>query len=159
MKCESANFYDVCPANQNKKLSFDEMSVADKWILSRFHTTIDNIDQYLNNYKVNDYSKLLYDFIWRDFCDWYLEMAKPSLYQKDDAVRRLRTQQVMVRVLKTALELLHPIMPFVTEEIWQKLPGAGRSIVTIPKSTTKQPRPPWGRSSPWSPPSERSAAK
>lgn len=103
--------------------------LKDRWILSRLYDVVVRVRTSLDEYRFNDAATSLYQFVWHEMCDWYLEMAKPALYQKDDPIRRLFTQRVMVRVLKTALELLHPIMPFVTEEIWQKLPGAGESIV------------------------------
>jgi len=105
------------------------LELKDRWILSRLNALTSRVRASLDDYRFNEAANSLYQFIWHELCDWYLEMAKPALYQKEDSGRRLRTQQVMVRVLRTALELLHPVMPFVTEEIWQKLPGAGQSIV------------------------------
>jgi len=107
----------------------DLLELKDRWILSRMNSMIAHVRKSLDEYRFNDAAQGLYQFIWHELCDWYLEMAKPSLYQKQNATSRLCTQQVMVRVLKTSLELLHPIMPFVTEEIWQKIPGAGASIM------------------------------
>jgi valyl-tRNA synthetase len=74
----------------------------------------------------------VYQFVWHEFCDWYLEIAKRTLYGAGDPARRARTQQTMVEVLETALRLLHPFMPFITEEIWQRLPHAGDSIMVAP---------------------------
>ena len=76
----------------------------------------------LEAYRFNEAANTLYQFVWREFCDWYLEMAKPSLYDTDNTEQHLATQQVLFHVLRTIVELLHPIMPFVTEESWQKLP-------------------------------------
>jgi valyl-tRNA synthetase len=120
MKNEIAKINEVCPCNENKILTFNEMSIADKWILSRFHSTINNIDIYLNNYKVNDYSKLLYDFIWRDFCDWYVEIIKIQLNNREGSY-----QQALIRfslsLYEGIIKLLHPVMPFITEEIYHLL--------------------------------------
>ena len=107
-----------------------ELDLKDRWILSKLNDTIKKVSESYDEYRFNESANTLYHFIWHEFCDWYLEMAKNDLYQKENPRRREITQQVMLHVLKSFLELLHPIMPFVTEEIWQKLPGAGESIVT-----------------------------
>jgi valyl-tRNA synthetase len=109
-----------------------ELDMKDRWIVSRLNRIIQEVSQSIDEYKFNETAHCLYQFIWHEFCDWYLEMAKAQLYQKEDKKRRSSTQQVMVRVLKTVVELLHPVMPFVTEEIWQKLPHTGESIVIAP---------------------------
>jgi len=103
--------------------------LKDRWIISRLNRLIGQTTQALEEYRFNDFANGLYQFIWHEYCDWYLEMAKPDLYQQQDGQRRRATQQVMARVLRTAMELLHPVMPFVTEEIWQTMPHEGQSIV------------------------------
>ena len=108
----------------------DELDLKDRWILSKLNGIIKKVSESYDEYRFNESANNLYHFVWHEFCDWYLEMAKNDLYQKENPRRREITQQVMLHVLKSFLELLHPIMPFVTEEIWQKLPGAGESIVT-----------------------------
>ncbi len=108
------------------------LELKDRWILSRLASVTAQVIDALETYRFNEAANSLYQFTWREFCDWYLEMAKPSLYDRDNAAQRGATQQVLFHVLKTIVELLHPIMPFVTEEIWQKLPGTGESIVTAP---------------------------
>ncbi len=108
----------------------DGLDLKDRWILSKLNDIIKNVSESYDEYRFNESANNLYHFVWHEFCDWYLEMAKNDLYQKENPLRREITQQVMLHVLKSFLELLHPIMPFVTEEIWQKLPGAGESIVT-----------------------------
>ena len=107
----------------------DELDLKDRWILSKLNDTIKKVSESYDEYRFNESANNLYHFVWHEFCDWYLEMAKNDLYQKENPRRREITQQVMLHVMKSFLELLHPIMPFVTEEIWQKLPGAGESIV------------------------------
>lgn len=99
-----------------------EYSLADQWILSRLQSTIKEVNQTLTDYKFNETANAMYQFIWHEFCDWYVELAKLSLYNPEKPIRKTTTQQVLARVLETALRLLHPIMPFVTEEIWQRLP-------------------------------------
>ena len=94
----------------------ETLSLADKWILDRLNRTIDEVQKNLSAYRFNDATSALYDFIWHKFCDWYLEISKLS----DD---KRTTQKVLVKVLSDALKLLHPVMPFLTEEIWQKIPG------------------------------------
>ena len=111
--------------------------LRERWITSRMNHLIANVVASLDEYKFNDAAHHLYQFIWHEYCDWYLEMIKPSLYQKENLQERLMAQRSMVRVLKTALELLHPIMPFVTEEIWQQLPGCSGSITVAPFPTAE----------------------
>jgi valyl-tRNA synthetase len=99
-----------------------ELSDADRWILTRLEEAIRKTDQSLEDYKFNETASTLYAFTWHNFCDWYIEMAKDDLYG-DDPEARLRVQSVLFTVLEQLLRLLHPIMPFITEEIWQVLPG------------------------------------
>jgi len=83
----------------------------------------------LDEYRFNEAAAQIYQFIWHEFCDWYLELIKPTLYGKGDPAQRRATQQTLFEVLKTSLRLLHPFMPFVTEEIWQTLINDGSSIM------------------------------
>jgi valyl-tRNA synthetase len=107
----------------------ERLDLKDRWILSRLGAVTRCVDEGIEDYRFNEVAHHLYQFIWHEYCDWFLEMAKPQLYDAGDPGRRLATQQVMLHVLRTIVELLHPVMPFVTEEIWQKLPGTGESIV------------------------------
>jgi valyl-tRNA synthetase len=107
-------------------------SLVDRWILSRLHRLIKEIEGALRDYKFNELAHLLYQFIWHEFCDWYLELIKPTLFQRDDTESKLATQHTMAEVLSISLQLLHPIMPFITEEIWQKLPSNKESIMISP---------------------------
>jgi valyl-tRNA synthetase len=107
-------------------------SLVDKWIVSRLHRLIREVEETLRDYKFNELAHLIYHFIWHEFCDWYLELIKPVLNQRDDNESKLATQHTMIRVLANSLQLLHPIMPFITEEIWQKLPTTQESIMISP---------------------------
>src|SRR5205823_10078691 len=94
----------------------------------------------LRRYRFNDAASAVYQFLWHEYCDWYLELAKLSLYRAVEPAERLRTQHTLVEVLETTLRLLHPFMPFITEEIWQRLPHKGESIMIapFPKAARKQ---------------------
>ena len=96
-------------------------TLADKWILSRLSSVASDVNKSLEEYRFNDSASLLYQFVWHEFCDWYLEMAKPILYGNDDEMRS-SSISTAVHVLETSLGLLHPFIPFVTEELWQGLP-------------------------------------
>jgi valyl-tRNA synthetase len=103
-------------------------SLADRWLLSRLHQVTEEVTRALEEYRFNDGASLCYQFVWHEFCDWYLEMAKEGLYSSDPNLKR-STTSLLVRALKTILKLLHPFMPFVTEEIWRKLPETSESIM------------------------------
>jgi valyl-tRNA synthetase len=103
-------------------------SLAERWLWSRLHQVSEEVGRALDEYRFNDAASLCYQFVWHEFCDWYLEMAKEGLYSSDYAVSR-STTAVLVKALKTILKLLHPFMPFVTEEIWQRLPDTNESIM------------------------------
>jgi valyl-tRNA synthetase len=95
--------------------------LADRWILSRLAQTVRAVDEANESFRFSEVTRALFDFVWRDTCDWYIEMAKPRLLS-GDAAQRARVQGVLLHVLEQSLRLLHPIMPFLTEEIWQQLP-------------------------------------
>jgi valyl-tRNA synthetase len=97
------------------------LSLADRWILSRLDRVIEGTRAALDAYQFSEAASLLYQFLWREFCDWYIELAKGTL-TGDDAVARDTTRAVLVHCLDQVLRLLHPFMPFITEEIWQRLP-------------------------------------
>jgi len=99
-----------------------ELSLADQWILTRLQETAAATNQALADYKFNEAASTLYAFTWHQFCDWYIELVKDDLYGADAAVK-LRARCVLYTVLEQLLRLLHPLMPFITEEIWQALPG------------------------------------
>ncbi|MCM3568382.1 valine--tRNA ligase [Neobacillus mesonae] len=104
-----------------------EKSVADKWILTRLNETIDHVTKLSDRYEFGEVGRALYNFIWDDFCDWYIEMAKLPLYGEDEAAKKT-TRSILAFVLDQTMRLLHPFMPFITEEIWQNLPHEGESI-------------------------------
>jgi valyl-tRNA synthetase len=103
-----------------------------RWIQSRLQATITEVRQALDAYRFNDAAGALYQFLWNDVCDWYLEIAKSALYGTGDPAGRNRVQHTLVTVLETTLRLLHPFMPFITEELWQRLPHQGESIMVAP---------------------------
>ncbi|HEX8323174.1 MAG TPA: valine--tRNA ligase [Tepidisphaeraceae bacterium] len=105
---------DFPSANQTAKV----LTLADLWILSRLNRTIDEANDALAGYRFDQYAKACYDFFWRDFCDWYVEAAKP---QMKDPTRQASTARVLASVLDASMRLLHPVMPFVTEKIWWQL--------------------------------------
>ncbi|EPY23360.1 valyl-tRNA synthetase [Strigomonas culicis] len=97
-----------------------EFSFADKWIKSRLQNTILEVEKGFSEYRLDNISTSIYKFVWDEFCDWYLEMAKVNLYQLTDPQKNA-TKKTLISVLETILLLLHPIMPFITEELWQKI--------------------------------------
>ena len=116
---------DFLPENSGN----DPLPLADRWILSRLCNLKDQVKTALDTYKFNDAAGSLYKFVWHEFCDWYLEAIKPVLYGDEGPEKRQATMSVMERVLRDTLILLHPFIPFVTEEIWHKLPGTKGSIM------------------------------
>ncbi|WP_336824471.1 valine--tRNA ligase [Sporosarcina sp. USHLN248] len=104
-----------------------EKSVADAWILTRLNETIEQVTKLADKYEFGEVGRTLYNFIWDDFCDWYIEMAKLPLYGDDEAAKKT-TRSVLAYVLDNTMRLLHPMMPFITEEIWQNIPHDGESI-------------------------------
>jgi valyl-tRNA synthetase len=100
-----------------------DLSLADRWILARLAAAAEETNTALADYKFNDAASTLYAFTWHEFCDWYIELVKDDLYGADPAVKA-RAQAVLCTVLEQLLRLLHPFMPFITEEIWQALPGS-----------------------------------
>jgi len=106
--------------------------LAERWIRSRLNATAGAVRKALDGYRFNDAASAIYQFLWHEFCDWYLEIAKRALYAADAPAERARTQQTLVEVLEATLRLLHPFMPFITEELWQRLPHRGESIMVAP---------------------------
>ena len=106
--------------------------MADKWIIEKYNETLASVTDNLNKFELGEAASTVYDFIWNTYCDWYIELAKPRLYNKDNGRDRAVVQYLLVTILRHMLELLHPFMPFVTEHIWQHLPHQGESIVIAP---------------------------
>jgi len=98
----------------------ESLNLADQWILSRLNTTVEEARKAIDSYRFNEFAHHLYQFVWHEFCDWYIEMSKLSLNGtlRDDSAK---TRRILITVLEKLLLLLHPLMPFVTEEIWQAL--------------------------------------
>ena len=109
-----------------------ELSLADRWILSRLQKAIKEVRDLLENYRFSESAQALYHFIWDEFCDWYIEWSKPFFYRPERAEQRRGAQQVIFTVLDSVLRLLHPFMPFLTEEIYQALPRHEESIMIAP---------------------------
>ncbi|NNV02630.1 valine--tRNA ligase [Brevibacillus sp. MCWH] len=114
-----------------------ELSTPDKWILSRLQATIADVTRLMDAFEFGEAGRVLYNFIWDDLCDWYIEMAKLPLYGSDEAAKKT-TQSVLATVLDQTLRLLHPFMPFITEEIWQALPHQGESITVAAWPTVNE---------------------
>lgn len=104
-------------------------TVIDRWILTRLNETIEKVTVNYDKFEFGEAGRALYNFIWDDFCDWYIEMSKEVLFGDDEA-QKLTTRSVLLHTLDQILRLLHPVMPFVTEKIWQEMPHKGTSIMT-----------------------------
>ncbi len=113
-----------------------EKSVADKWILTRLNETIERVTSLAERYEFGEVGRELYNFIWDDFCSWYIEMAKLPLYGEDEVAKKT-TRSILAYVLDQTMRLLHPFMPFITEEIWQHLPHEGESITVAAWPTVR----------------------
>ncbi len=119
MNCEGKTLADISQV---------KLSLADKWILTKLNQTVKQVTELLEKFELGMASQALYDFVWSEFCDWYIELVKPVLYGSDDTARR-DTLSVLVYTLDKILKLLHPFAPFITEEIYQSLPVHGESIM------------------------------
>ena len=105
-----------------------QLDVADKWVLHRLNEVIQEVTGNLDGFELGLAAQKVYDFIWTEFCDWYIEMAKPRLYG-EDASAKANVRAVLVHVLSTSMKLLHPFMPFITEELYTNLPNSGKTIM------------------------------
>ncbi|MBR4030765.1 MAG: class I tRNA ligase family protein, partial [Clostridia bacterium] len=106
----------------------DKLCVEDKWILNKFNRLVQEVTANIDKFELGVAISKLYDFIWDDFCDWYIELVKPRLYEETSPTNET-AQKVLTYVLTNTLVLLHPFMPFITEEIWQHLPHDGETIM------------------------------
>ena len=116
-------------AEDNNIVDYKKLSLAEKWILSRCVHTSKLVKHGIENYKFNEAASALYKFVWHEFCDWFLETAKPALYEKEGALKRDNARSVLAMVLENIIIMLHPFMPFVTEEIYSILPGTKGSVM------------------------------
>jgi valyl-tRNA synthetase len=107
----------------NNSLKRNKRIVEDRWILSRLNRTIENVNKLMDDYQFGEAQRQIHDFLWGEYCDWYIELAKIRLQAGDNA-----PQAILVQVLETSLRLLHPFMPFITEELWQHLKKAAKGI-------------------------------
>ena len=113
---------------KNELPALDKLEIADKWVLSKLNTLIAEVTENLEKYELGVAVQKVYDFIWDTYCDWYIELTKARLYS-EDADRKQTAIQVLVYVLDQVLRLLHPFMPFITEEIWQSIPHEGEALI------------------------------
>ena len=109
-----------------------DYTLADRWILTRSAETARAVTANLENYELGEAGRAIYEFLWSEFCDWYIELTKARLYDKENVRAKNTALYVLHTVLERTMRLLHPFMPFLTEEIWQKLPHEGRSIMRAP---------------------------
>ena len=113
---------------KNELPAADKLTIADKWVLSKLNTLIAEVTDNLEKYELGVAVQKVYDFLWDSYCDWYIELTKARLYS-EDAQQKQTALQVLVYVLDQTLRLLHPFMPFITEEIWQSLPHEGDALI------------------------------
>ena len=113
---------------KNELPAMEKLEIADKWVLSKLNTLIAEVTENMDKYELGVAVQKVYDFIWDTYCDWYIELTKARLYS-EDADRKQTAIQVLVYVLDQVLRLLHPFMPFITEEIWQSLPHEGEALI------------------------------
>ena len=120
--------------------SNDKLYLCDRWIRSRFNATARSVTACLDDFRFSDAAHYLYEFLWHEFCDWYIELIKQRLYYSDDPSSKEIVQSVASDILERTMRLSHPVMPFLTEEIWQRLPHEGDSIMVAP---WPEPNPAW----------------
>jgi len=112
-----------------QKPAAGDYSMADRWLKDRLNLAVRDMTTYLDEYRFNDAAARIYSFIWHELCDWYLELVKPVLYAGDSREKRLAAQETLVEALTTTMKMLHPFMPFLTEEIWHMFVKDGSSIM------------------------------
>ena len=113
---------------KNQLPAMENLEISDKWVLSKLNTLIAEVTENLEKYELGIAVQKVYDFIWDTYCDWYIELTKARLYS-EDLSRKQTAIQVLTYVLEQTLRLLHPFMPFITEEIWQSLPHEGEALI------------------------------
>ena len=107
----------------------EKLELEDKWILSKYNRTVKEVTEVIDKFELGIAADKIYSFIWGDFCDWYIEIVKPRLQDKENAGRNEAAQRVLVYVMTGMMQLLHPFMPFITETVWQSLPHIGKSVM------------------------------
>jgi len=130
-KLWNASRYVMMNLGENAKNALpaeESLEIADKWVLSKLNSLISEVTENLEKYELGVAVQKVYDFIWDTYCDWYIELTKARLYS-DDTARKQTAMQVLVYVLDQILRLLHPFMPFITEEIWQSIPHDGEALI------------------------------
>jgi len=115
--------------NPEQPIDSSNYTLADKWILTRYQETVNKVTESMEKYELGEAGRNIYDFIWNELCDWYIEIAKPRLFGKVSPESKETAQYVLNKTLSGAIQLLHPFMPFITEEIWNHLPGKEGSIM------------------------------
>ncbi|MCK9230219.1 MAG: valine--tRNA ligase [Syntrophales bacterium] len=128
------NAYRFCMMNledydEKEECAGEDYSLCDRWIRDRLNRTVREATAALDEYRFNDAATELYQFFWHEFCDWYLELVKGVLYSGEGSASRAAAQQTLLRVLRTSIKLLHPFIPFITEEIWQSISDTGTSVM------------------------------
>ena len=113
---------------KNELPELSKLETADKWILSKLNTLIAEVTENMDKYELGVAEQKCYDFIWDSYCDWYIELTKARLYSEDEESKQT-AQQVLLYVLDQMLRLMHPFMPFITEEIWQAIPHEGEALI------------------------------
>ncbi len=124
--------YEPEPINEQK------LELADKWILVRYQDVVNKVTHYMNKYELGEAGRTIYDFIWSELCDWYIELIKPRLYGKVNDESKKTAKNVLCHVLSGSMQLLHPFMPFITEEIWSYIPGKKGTIMLSNWPETKE---------------------
>lgn len=138
MKRDAEELQPRCPDCGYPVLKETELTFADKWIRSRYNSTAKKLAEALDSFNVTEYARTLYDFIWRDFCDWYVEIVKVQISNSDDPSYRIALIDFAVSLYEGILKMLHPIMPFITEEIWHLLDGSRNDERSISVQRTVQ---------------------
>jgi valyl-tRNA synthetase len=116
MNCEGKIVVD------SSSISLKHLSIADKWISSRFEQTASNIEEYMGNYRFDLAAQSLQEFVWNEYCDWYVELSKPVLWDEENNPNEAQaTRWMLLNIMEKSLRLLHPFMPYITEEIWQRI--------------------------------------
>ena len=124
-----AALLDSFAVGETDAIQAEWLTLPDQWILTRLQHVTAEVERLLERYDLGAAASTIYDFLWNEYCDWFIEFSKPRLYQQENALERRIAQAILARVLRQTLELLHPFMPFLTEEIWQVLPHKGESIM------------------------------